>query len=195
MVGFCVPDRATGGRVSDISPQPRVSFGAFEVDPAAGELRKSGVRIKLHEKPFQILLTLLEHPGEVVTRKELQKRLWPQDTFVEFENGLNNAIGRLREALGDTADTPHFIETIPRRGYRFIAEEFPKSPTQKGVPSQRWLIAVGFAIVIAVAAGLAIRLERVNAAPIRSLAVLPFRDLGTGTQDNYFAAGDRKSVV
>ncbi|HEV2315056.1 MAG TPA: winged helix-turn-helix domain-containing protein, partial [Candidatus Acidoferrales bacterium] len=127
---------------------PRVSFGAFEVNPASGELRKSGIHIKLHDKPFQILLALLEHTGEVVTRKELQKRLWPQDTFVEFENGLNNAIGRLREALGDTADTPHFIETIPRRGYRFIAEVAPKSSTQKRVSSQQWIIGAGIAIVI-----------------------------------------------
>ena len=181
--------------MSGISPQPRVSFGAFEVNPSTGELRKSGIHIKLHEKPFQILLTLLEHPDEIVTRKELQKRLWPQDTFVEFENGLNNAIGRLREALGDTADTPHFIETIPRRGYRFITEVFPKSPTQKRVSSRQWLIAAGMAIVIAVTVGLVIRLDRANAAPIRSLAVLPFRDLGTGTQDNYFAAGMTDAVT
>lgn len=181
--------------MSGNSPQPRVSFGAFEVNPASGELRKSGIHIKLHDKPFQILLALLEHTGEVVTRKELQKRLWPQDTFVEFENGLNNAIGRLREALGDTADTPHFIETIPRRGYRFIAEVAPKSSTQKRVSSRQWIIGAGIAIVITVAVGLAIRLNRANAAPIRSLAVLPFRDLRTGTQGNYFAAGMTDAVT
>src|SRR2546427_4333497 len=101
-------------------PQPAVRFGSFEVNPRTGELRKQGIRIKLHEKPFQVLLALLEHPGEVVTRKELQERLWPQDTFVEFENGLNNTISRLREALGDTTETPRFIETLPRRGYRFV---------------------------------------------------------------------------
>ncbi len=104
------------------SRQPAVCFGSFEVNPQAGELRKQGVHIKLHEKPFQVLLALLEHPREVVTRKELQERLWPGDTFVEFENGLNNAISRLREALSDTADNPRFIETIPRRGYRFLPE-------------------------------------------------------------------------
>ena len=88
--------------MSSPSPQPRVSFGSFQVNPSTGELRRQGIRIKLHEKPLQVLLALLEHPGEVVTRKELQERLWPGDTFVEFENGLNNAISRLREALGDT---------------------------------------------------------------------------------------------
>ncbi len=112
-------------------PQPAVRFGSFEVNPLTGELRKQGIRIKLHEKPFQVLLALLEHSGEVVTRKELQERLWPGDTFVEFENGLNNTISRLREALGDTAETPRFIETLPRRGYRFLAEVSQSLPTPR----------------------------------------------------------------
>src|SRR5215471_19603992 len=128
------------------SPQPRVSFGSFEVNASTGELRKQGIRIKLHEKPLQVLLALLEHPGEVVTRKELQERLWPGDTFVEFENGLNNAISRLREALSDTAESPRFIETVPRHGYRFLAEVAgASSPTRvagptKVVPSRKWLL-------------------------------------------------------
>ncbi len=96
-------------------------FGAFEVDLAVGELRKSGVRIKLQDRPFQILSVLLEQPGEMVTREELQKRLWPAHTFVDFEHGMNTAITKLRQALADDADNPHFIETLPRRGYRFIA--------------------------------------------------------------------------
>ena len=96
-------------------------FGDFEVDRRAGELRKQGTRIKLQEQPFQILQVLLEHPGEVVTREELQHQIWPADTFVDFDHGLYNAIKRLREALGDNADTPYFIETVPKRGYRFIA--------------------------------------------------------------------------
>src|SRR5438067_9161018 len=97
-----------------------IRFGSFEVDQNAGELRKQGVRIKLQDQPLQILQVLLEHPGEVVTREELQKRVWPSDTFVDFDHGIYNAIKRLRETLGDTAETPRFIETIPRRGYRFI---------------------------------------------------------------------------
>ncbi len=96
-------------------------FGAFEVDLAAGEVRKSGLRIKLQDRPFQILSFLLEQPGEVVSREELQKRLWPADTFVDFEHGMNTAITKLRQALGDEADNPRYIETLPRRGYRFIA--------------------------------------------------------------------------
>ena len=97
-----------------------IRFSVFEVDVQAGELRKQGVRVKLQAQPFHILQVLLEHPGEVITREELQKQIWPSDTFVDFDHGLNNAMKRLREALGDTAETPHFIETIPRRGYRFI---------------------------------------------------------------------------
>jgi len=98
-----------------------VRFGFFEVDQRSGELRRQGVKVKLQEQPFLLLQMLLEHPGEIVTREELQKRIWPSDTFVDFEQGLNNAAKRLREALSDSADTPSFIETIPRRGYRFIA--------------------------------------------------------------------------
>jgi TolB-like protein/Tfp pilus assembly protein PilF len=96
-----------------------VRFGPFEVNRQAGDLRKQGAKIKLQEQPFQILQMLLEHPGEVVTRDELQKRIWPTDTFVDFEQGLYNAIKRLREALGDSPETPSYIETLPRRGYRF----------------------------------------------------------------------------
>ncbi|HKN32916.1 MAG TPA: winged helix-turn-helix domain-containing protein [Terriglobales bacterium] len=96
-------------------------FGAFELDVRAGELRKRGVRLPLQGRPIQILATLVEQPGRVVTRDELRARLWPADTFVDFEHGLHNAIARLREALGDSANTPRYVETLPRRGYCFIA--------------------------------------------------------------------------
>ena len=98
-----------------------VRFGAFELDPRTGELRKAGVRINLPEQPFQVLRALLDHPGDLVTREELRQRLWPAETFVDFEHGLNAAVRRLRDALGDSADVPRFVETLPRRGYRFIA--------------------------------------------------------------------------
>src|SRR5579863_2625119 len=96
-------------------------FGVFEVDLKACELRKHGLRLKLPEQPFQVLSVLLENPGEIVTRDDLRSRLWPGDTFVDFDHGLNNAVMRLREVLGDSSDNPRFVETIPRRGYRFIA--------------------------------------------------------------------------
>src|SRR6266478_7480546 len=128
------------------SPHPAVRFGSFEVNPRTGELRKQGIRIKLHEKPFQVLLALIEYPREVVSRKELQDRLWPQDTFVEFENGLNNAISRLREALGDTAESPRFIETVPRHGYRFLAEVSPSLPSSRTAASRPWLSIFGIVL-------------------------------------------------
>ncbi len=97
-----------------------VRFGAFELDENAGELRREGVKVRLQEQPLQILQILLQRPGEIVTREELRQNVWPSDTFVDFDHGINNAIKRLREALGDTAETPHYIETLPRRGYRFL---------------------------------------------------------------------------
>ena len=98
-----------------------VRFGAFQLDLRTGELRKAGVRINLPEQPFQVLKALLDRPGDLVTREELRQRLWPAETFVDFEHGLNAAVRRLRDALGDSADVPRFVETLPRRGYRFIA--------------------------------------------------------------------------
>lgn len=179
------------------SPQPAVRFGAFEVNPRTGELRKQGLHIKLHEKPLQVLLALLEHPGDVVTRKELQERLWPGDTFVEFENGLNNTISRLREALGDTAETPRFIETLPRRGYRFLAEvsQAMPPPPSRAASFRPWLIVFGSVLGVSLAIGAAFRLPPGHNQAIRSLAVLPFRNLGTGTADDYFAGGMTDAVT
>jgi TolB-like protein/Tfp pilus assembly protein PilF len=100
----------------------RIRFGQFEMDERAGELRKEGVKVRLQEQPLQILQILLKHPGELVTREELRNQIWPSDTFVDFDHGINNAVKRLREALGDTAGPPLYIETLPRRGYRFLHE-------------------------------------------------------------------------
>src|ERR1700693_2555508 len=96
-------------------------FGPFELDRETGELRKHGIRVRLQGKPLQVLLALLEHPGEVVTRDELKHRLWSEDTFVDFESGLNTAANRLRLTLSDSADHPLYVETLARAGYRFIA--------------------------------------------------------------------------
>ena len=98
-----------------------VKFDVFEVDLRAGELYKAGRKIKLQDQPFHVLAMLLERPGEVVTRDELQKRLWPADTFVDFDHSLNTAIKKLRQALGDDKKKPRFVETLPKRGYRFLA--------------------------------------------------------------------------
>ncbi len=105
---------------TDPAPGTRVRFGIFEADLRSGELRRDGLKVKIQELPFQVLVSLLERPGEVVTREDLRKRLWPADTFVDFEHGLSKAINKLREALGDEANNPRFVETLPRRGYRFL---------------------------------------------------------------------------
>jgi cholera toxin transcriptional activator len=102
-------------------PSRRFRFGIFEADTATGELRKAGVRLRLQDQPFQVLVLLLERPGEVLTRDELRQKLWPDGTFVDFDHGLNSIINKLREVLGDTANNPRFIETLARKGYRFVA--------------------------------------------------------------------------
>jgi DNA-binding winged helix-turn-helix (wHTH) protein len=122
------------------SPAGRIlRFGVFEVDLAAGELRRSGIRIRLQEQPFQVLAFLLERPGDVVTREELRQKLWPADTFVDFDHSLNTAVNKLREALGDSASSPRYVETLARRGYRFLApiERSPAStPSTPSVETQ-----------------------------------------------------------
>src|SRR5690349_13709858 len=113
-----------------------IGFGVFELDVRAGELRKRGVKIKLQNQPVQILTALLQHPGEVVTREELQKRLWPTGTFVDVDHSLSSSINKVREVVGDTADNPRFIETVGRRGYRFLP--FSNSRTAAFSPDVRF---------------------------------------------------------
>src|SRR5579863_2140875 len=98
-----------------------VHFGPFEADLLAGEVRRGGERIKLQDQPFKVLQILLERPGDLVTREELQSRIWPRESFGDFDHAVNVAVGKLRSALGDSAENPSFIETVPRRGYRFVA--------------------------------------------------------------------------
>ena len=138
---------------------PIYRFGKFELDPRSAELRKNGARLKIQEQPLQVLLKLLEHPGEVVSREELRASVWPADTFVDFETGLNTVIKRLRETLGDSAETPIFIETIPRRGYRFVAtvETHPRGLAPGLVPDKVpprsrprhkvWLVSLAVALL------------------------------------------------
>jgi DNA-binding winged helix-turn-helix (wHTH) protein len=102
-------------------PPARYRFGVFEADSTTGELRRQGIRVKLHSQPFQLLFLLLDRAGEVLTREEIFRELWPEDTFVDYDHGVNSAVNRLREALGDQASNPRFIETLARRGYRFVA--------------------------------------------------------------------------
>ncbi len=128
-----------------------VRFGLFEVDFTGSELRKNGIKLKLQEQPFRVLAMLVERPGEVVTREELQHALWPEETFVDFENSLNTAVAKLREALGDSASHPRFIATVPRRGYRFVGqiEEAPSTPAESVTQRRRNLPAVVLAMFLA----------------------------------------------
>jgi cholera toxin transcriptional activator len=111
-------------------PARRYRFGVFEADAAAGELRRQGVRVKLNAQPFQVLLLLVDRPGELLTREEIARELWPDGTFVDYEHGVNSAVNRIREALGDTATSARFVETLARRGYRFTA------PVERVRPSE-----------------------------------------------------------
>lgn len=113
-----------------------VAFGVYEANLRTGELRRGGLKVKLQEKPFQVLSVLLERRGALVTRDELRERLWPSDTFVDFDHGLNTAVNKLREVLGDSASNPRFIETLPRRGYRFIGEVRQTAPSVPQPPAQ-----------------------------------------------------------
>ena len=122
------------------TPSEQVCFDAFEADLRSGELRKQGIKIKLHHQPFQVLAMLLEHPGELITREELKKKLWPLDTFVDFDVGLNSAVKKLRDALGDSAEIPRYVETLPRRGYassdRSVKLRPPKLTPQRRFPGE-----------------------------------------------------------
>src|SRR6516165_1278463 len=109
----------------------RAQFGLFELNLRTGELRKAGTRLKLQDQPLKVLMALLEQPGEVVTREELKRRIWPEDSFGDFDHAVNVAVAKLRTALGDSADVPRFVETLPRRGYRFI---FPVTPPREAEP-------------------------------------------------------------
>jgi eukaryotic-like serine/threonine-protein kinase len=132
-------------------PPEILRFATFEVDVRAGELRKQGKRVKLQEQPFHVLTVLLQRPGEVVTREELRNENWPPDTFVDFENSLNTAINKVREALGDSADNPRFIETLPRRGYRFLAPVSSDQRKRSRSISGKW-VGAGVTTVVAVVA-------------------------------------------
>jgi DNA-binding winged helix-turn-helix (wHTH) protein len=114
--------------MEQVSSPPTLKFGPFIVDLAAGEVRKNGSRIRLQEKPLRVLVLLAERQGQVVTRTELKQHLWPENTFVDFETGLNTAVSKLRDALSDRADSPRYIETIPRRGYRCRSGRIPGPP-------------------------------------------------------------------
>ena len=203
----------------------RLRFGVFDLDLRAGELRKHGLRVRLQEQPFQVLAMLLEHPGEVVTREEVQKRIWPADTFVDFDHGLNKAINKIREALGDSAQSPRFVETVARRGYRFLAEvevadappvrspDLATQPHPAAEPRHRvdfagkltflkdlqpalaWKTSA-FVLLLLMASFGAWKLHSWYRPPvIRSLAVLPLESLSSDASQDYFADGMTDELI
>jgi TolB-like protein/DNA-binding winged helix-turn-helix (wHTH) protein/tetratricopeptide (TPR) repeat protein len=179
-----------------VSKEP-IRFGLFEFDPQSGELSKQGSRIRLQGQPVEILSMLLGRPGELVTREELQKKLWPADTFVDFDRSLNAAVKRLRGALGDSAETPRFIETLARRGYRFIAPVDTRQSAAAEVaapapprPSVRpwYLLAAMLVIPVLAALGVTMYLGKNGSGkPMDSLLVLPLKNLSANPDDGYFA--------
>ena len=204
------------------NPPNRFRFGAFEADPRIGELTKHGKRLPLQEQPFQLLAMLLERPGELVSREELRAKIWPQ-TIVDFDHGLNKAISKIRDALGDSAEHPRFIETVARRGYRFLADV---TIVQDGIPKTAddgpgtrahsgalgrpgggksakspartfaWkLLGFGLALVIAVALSWMVYGSRHSSPAIRSLAVLPLANLSNDKSQEYFADGMTEELI
>ena len=191
-------------------------FGVFEVDFAAGELRKSGMRQNLSGQPFEVLRILLEHPHEIVTREELLRHLWRDNTFVDYDLALKRVINRLREAIGDSADNPRFIETIPRKGYRFIApvstngverkvaelqaRDTIDGPSQSN-SSREWRIVLGLcAVVILLVLGFAVTRLAFRSTPsaasrIHSLAVLPLQNLSADPTQEYFSDGMTDALI
>jgi len=195
--------------VNRVETAPRLSriikFGVFEVNLDAGELRKSGMRQKLGGQPFEVLRLLVEHPQEIVTREELQQHIWPGDTFVDYDLALKKAVNRIREVLGDSADSPRFIETIPRRGYRFIAPITGNGhdatmasrvvPVPVATRHNPWIAGSAIAgaallfVLLGIFAfdGLRSRFRATRPPQIRSLAVLPLRSLSPDPNQEYFS--------
>src|SRR5205807_2609278 len=153
------------------SSRELIRFADFEVDLRSGELRRDGSRVRLQLQPFQLLCALLEYAGEVVSREEVQKRIWPADTFVDFNQGLNNAAKKLREALGDDADKPRFIETLAKRGYRFIG------------------------VLQETAESLRVAVRSAPSAAADSIAVLPFTSMSADSADEFFADGMTEEII
>ena len=195
-----------GRSVSETRKTPEVHrFGVFELDTRARELRKQGRRIRLQDQSFHILALLLQRPGEVVTREELREQLWPASVYVDFDHGLNNAIARLRRALGDDAATARFIETLPRLGYRFIYPVDGAAPSPPDATGwwRHWRVAGAIAVAVVLGAVAALRFQRTDSDPPAvasrlpepAVAVLPFASLSDDAENQQFADGLTEELV
>ena len=210
---------------ADDRARGRLTFGVFELDLRAGELRKRGLRVRLQQQPFQVLALLIEHAGEVVSREDLQKAVWPADTFVDFDHGLNKTINKIREAIGDSAESPRFVETVARRGYRFIADvrivdaaaaatavsavpvpavaestdrrdaETLPSVAARRVQFSGWQLSALMVFAAAAAVVAWKLLPGPGSRAIRSLAVLPLENLSSDASQEYFADGMTEQLI
>jgi len=222
VLDFCAQPKCA---MEPLQPNSVVRFGTYEVSRQSGEVRKAGLRIRVQQQPMKLLEILLEHPGEVVTREELRSRVWPDESFGDFDQALNISIGKLRSALGDSAESPRFIETLPKRGYRFIADvsvvdtdarperQEPVlgdlSATNRGhkiqgiglavAPQRRLLPTRGIIVTLALVLSLAILSVWLfhSRAPtgMRSIAVLPLDNLSGDASQNYFADGMTDELI
>jgi Tol biopolymer transport system component/DNA-binding winged helix-turn-helix (wHTH) protein len=183
-------------------PSQQVRFGEFQLDLETGELQSSGHRLILQDQPFQVLTILVQQPGRLVTREELKKKLWPTDTFVDFDHGLNKAVNRLRETLGDSADHPRFIETLPRKGYRFIfpvhssPDQVPVTPGANGVhaipfprstKAKRIVFGAAIAAILAVSFAAALRSRRTKSPPTKTPVIVPLTGMAGIENDPAFS--------
>jgi TolB-like protein/DNA-binding winged helix-turn-helix (wHTH) protein len=188
-----------------------IRFQRFELDLQSGDLRKDGTRFKLQNQPFRVLAALLERPGQVVTREDLRRRIWPNDSAGDFDHAINLAIGKLRTSLGDSADVPHLIETVPKRGYRFICTIEANGIHQDGasqdepLPGLRWKLWLSASLLISIAVvalllGYSNLRSKLISRPasesqIHSLAVLPLKSLSSDQNQDYFAEGMTDSII
>lgn len=179
-------------------PSQIVHFGSFQLDLSSAELTQNGIKIRLAEQPFQVLAALLDRPGEIVTREELRRRLWHADTFVDFEHSLNAAVNRLREVLGDSPDSPQFIETLPRHGYRFVAKLESASPPFVLVPPRMMpVVAGGLAVAVLLGSYFLRKKFRPSGSARRHvvLAVLPLINLSGDHQHDYVSDGLTEEIT
>ncbi len=200
------PEPAREGRPELLYADSKLYFAGIEADLRSGELTANGRKVYLQQQPLEVLRMLLERPGEMVSREELRERLWPADTFVDFDHGLNKAVQKLRTALGDSSDRPHFIETLPRRGYRFVARL--ESPPPVAVPpvvrpsrgARAWKWALPFCLVAIILGLLAYGFRPSSRRPpkpgeVQRLAVLPFKNLSGNPEQDFFSDGMTEEMI